>query len=70
MVEVEGVNTRVFRVEHLIAIAVQTNRPKDRDRVAQLLEQARVDKLALEDICRRHGLTMPDTAPRIVPPNS
>lgn len=37
------VMTRILRPEYLLAIALQTNRPKDRERVFQLLGQAKVD---------------------------
>lgn len=49
--------TRVVRVEHLLAISVQTGRAKDRARVEQLLEEADVDRAALASILERFGLT-------------
>jgi hypothetical protein len=58
-IDVQGEPARVFRVEHLIAIAVQTGRPKDRERVARLLGQAAINRSLLEDICRRHQLPIP-----------
>lgn len=48
--------TRVMRVEHLIAIALKTGRGKDKLRVQLLLEQATVDASKLEGIVQRHGL--------------
>lgn len=57
--EVEGVPTRILMVEHLIAIAVQTGRPKDRERVRILLKEGNPDRSALEDICKRHNLKPP-----------
>jgi len=48
--------TRVLRVEHLLAIMLQTDRPKDRTRITQILEEASVDEKALSDILERHGL--------------
>lgn len=48
---------RVLRAEHLIAIALQTGRPKDRVRVAMLRAQAQLDMAVLDDILKRHGLT-------------
>jgi hypothetical protein len=48
--------TRVLRVEHLMAICLQTGRAKDRERVRLLLDQARVDQGYLVDILRRHEL--------------
>ncbi|MCE5255777.1 MAG: hypothetical protein LLF89_02905 [Spirochaetaceae bacterium] len=52
----QNVPTRVFRAEHLIAIAVQTGRPKDRGRVAMLRAQAGLDEALLDDILKRYGL--------------
>lgn len=48
--------TRVLRPEHLIAIAVQTGRDKDRVRVQLLLDQATVDGRHLQSVLGRHGL--------------
>ena len=48
--------TRVLRVEHLIAIALQTERAKDYARIALLLEGAEVDPSRLRDILDRHDL--------------
>lgn len=50
------VMTRVIRVEYLLAIMLQTDRPKDRARMTQLLEEAKVDKNRLAKILERHGL--------------
>lgn len=49
--------TRVVRVEHLLSIMLQTDRPKDRARITHLLEQAKVDARRLSAILRKHGLT-------------
>lgn len=48
--------TRVMRVEHLIAIALKTDRAKDRARIALLVEEANVDSTRLQDILARHDL--------------
>jgi len=48
--------TRVLRAEHLVAIAVQTGRPKDRQRVQMLLGQAPLDHKFLRGVLARHGL--------------
>jgi hypothetical protein len=48
--------TRVLRAEHLAAIAVQTGREKDRDRVRLLLEQAQLDREYFAAILARHNL--------------
>lgn len=51
-----SVPTNVMRAEHLIAIALQTGRPKDRARVELLRSEAKLDLALLDDILRRHGL--------------
>jgi hypothetical protein len=48
--------TRVLRAEHLAAIAVQTGREKDRQRVRLLREQAPMDPEYLAGVLARHGL--------------
>lgn len=48
--------TRVLSVEHLVAIAVQTGREKDRQRVRLLRSQAKFDERRLGGILARHGL--------------
>jgi hypothetical protein len=48
--------TRVARVEHLLAIMLQTGRAKDVARMTQLLEEAKVDQTRLTQILDRHGL--------------
>jgi len=47
---------RVLRAEHLAAVAVQTGRLKDRERVRLLNEQTDMDLEYLLGILRRHGL--------------
>ena len=49
--------TRVLRLEHLLAIMLQTDRPKDRQRAALLAEHASFDNARLEAILGRHQLT-------------
>jgi hypothetical protein len=51
-----GVPTRVFQYEHLLAIMAETNRAKDRARIAQALESAEPDQAKLNDILKRHNL--------------
>jgi len=48
--------TRVLRIEHLLAIMLQTARPKDWARMTQVLEGAKVDINRLAKIAARHGL--------------
>ena len=52
----EGVAARVLRSEYLIAIALQTGRSKDRERVRILREQAKLDMDLLADVLKRHQL--------------
>jgi hypothetical protein len=52
----EQTPTHVVRAEHLIAIAVQTGREKDRQRVRLLMEHAVIDRVFLDAILVRHGL--------------
>ncbi|MGA7218608.1 MAG: hypothetical protein WBX38_09850 [Candidatus Sulfotelmatobacter sp.] len=54
---VEGVPTWVMSAEHLVAIALRTGRPKDRNRILQFVEQHAVNRRKLEDIIERNGLT-------------
>lgn len=52
----EDVPARVLRSEYLAAIALQTGRCKDRERVRILREQANIDMDLLADIVKRHEL--------------
>lgn len=52
----ETTPTRVLRLEHLLAICVQTGRAKDRERVRMLREQAKIDPAYLLEILRRYRL--------------
>jgi hypothetical protein len=52
----ENMPARVLRSEYLIAIALQTGRSKDRERVRILREQAKLDMNLLADILKRHQL--------------
>ena len=54
----EGTPTRVLRAEHLLAIALQTGRAKDRERVRLLREQASLDADYLATLLARHGLAL------------
>jgi hypothetical protein len=47
---------RVVRLEHLLAIMLQTGRAKDRERLASVLDQAVPDQACLNDILGRHDL--------------
>jgi hypothetical protein len=51
-----GVPVRVMRPEHLMAIMLQTGRPKDFARIARFLEAKAFDEKTLADIVSRHNL--------------
>ena len=55
-VKYEGESTRVPRAEHLIAIMLDTGRPKDRERIAMMLDEADIDTRLLEEVVERYGL--------------
>jgi hypothetical protein len=59
IVEYEGVPTKVFRAEHIVAIAASVGRHKDLARIEQFLQQADLDKTRLEQILHRHNLSLP-----------
>ncbi len=50
------VKARIVRPEHLLAIALQTNRSKDRERAIQLLDQAKLDSRSLVGLLKKFGL--------------
>lgn len=52
-----SVSIKVLSSEHLIAIMLQVYRPKDKERIIILLDQAKVDKRRLNAILKRHNLT-------------
>lgn len=54
----QGVPTKVFRAEHIIAIAAQVGRDKDRSRIAQMLEQAEIDREYLRGVLQRYDLKL------------
>ena len=58
-IEFEGVPAKVFRAEHIVAIAASVGRQKDKARIEQLLQQADLDKTKLENILQRHKLKLP-----------
>ena len=55
-VEYKGVKTKIVRSEHLLAIMLQTYRPKDRERMLLLLDEAQIDMPYLENVLEQHGL--------------
>jgi hypothetical protein len=58
-IEYQGVPTKVFSPEYIIAIAASVGRHKDFARIGQIMEQSRVDKNILEAILKRHRLSLP-----------
>lgn len=58
-IEFDGVPGRIFRAEHLIAIAASVGRTKDRARIEQMLEQADLDRALLDGILAHHHLSLP-----------
>ena len=54
--DIEGTRARVFTVEHLAAIALQTGRPKDKARLLQFIESGAMDAQRLDEIIVRHDL--------------
>ncbi|MFH1652460.1 MAG: hypothetical protein ABIE74_00225 [Pseudomonadota bacterium] len=54
----EDIKIRVMSLEHLIAIMLQTNRPKDRERIGKLLEEnIEFDLDELKRILNKYNLT-------------
>ena len=54
--EVEEERASVFSAEHLVAIALQTGRAKDKARILQFAEAGVLDQQRLNDILKRHRL--------------
>jgi hypothetical protein len=55
--DVEDTPVRVFTPEHMVAIALETGRAKDKARVLQFIEANAVDLDRLREILTRHGLS-------------
>ncbi len=58
-IDYEGVPAKVFRAEHIVAIAASVGRAKDKARIEQLLQQADLDQSRLESVLQRHKLKLP-----------
>jgi hypothetical protein len=58
-IDYEGVPAKVFRAEHIVAIAASVGRARDKARIEQLLQQADLDQSRLEGILQRHKLKLP-----------
>ncbi len=55
-VKVEEVRTRVFTVEHLAAIALQTGRPKDKGRLLQFIDSGTLSADRFQNILEWYSL--------------
>ena len=55
-VDVFGVQTSIFTLEYLMAICVETGRPRDRYKIGLFVEQTSFDKNKLEQILITHNL--------------
>jgi len=55
-VKYKKTKTRIFRAEYLIAIMIQTSRPKDKERMIKILDEAEIEKGYLTKILRKYGL--------------
>ena len=58
-IDYEGVPAKVFRAEHIVAIAASVGRAKDKARIEQLQQQADLDKTYLAEVLARHKLKLP-----------
>lgn len=52
----KNINTKVIKVEYLIAIMLQTYRPKDKERVLKALSEAEIDRELLAKILEKFNL--------------
>lgn len=50
------VKTKILCLEYLMAIMVETFRPKDKERIIKILGEAKVDTRKLEKILKKYGL--------------
>jgi hypothetical protein len=48
--------TRVLGLEYLVAVMFQTYRPKDRERLVKVFEEAKIDLKSLKRILKKYGL--------------
>jgi predicted nucleotidyltransferase len=58
-IDYESVSAKVFRAEHIVAIAASVGRQKDKARIEQLLRQADLDRTYLENVLQRYKLRLP-----------
>jgi len=50
------IKTKVLGLEYLIAVMLQTYRPKDRERLVKVFEEAKIDQPLLKKILKKYGL--------------
>lgn len=50
------IGTKVLGLEYLIAVMLQTYRPKDRERLVKVFEEAKIDLKLLKKILKKYGL--------------
>ncbi len=55
-VKYKRMKTKIVRAEHLLAIMLQTYRPKDRERILLILDEAPIDMPYMKNVLERHGL--------------
>jgi hypothetical protein len=55
-IKYKKVKTKVLKIEHLLAIMLQTDRPKDRTRIAHLMGEAKINMKDFLAILKRHNL--------------
>ncbi|MGB3478797.1 MAG: hypothetical protein WBB67_06525 [bacterium] len=55
-IDYEGIKTKLFSAEHLIAILIRAGRTKDIEKVEKILEQSTIDHNKLETILVKHKL--------------
>lgn len=53
----EGISFRVLSIEYLLAIMLDTDRPKDRERFQKLIGEVKLDLKKMKEILKRHSLT-------------
>ena len=58
-IDYQGVPAKVFRAEHIVAIAASVGRAKGKARIEQMLQQTNLDKTRLESILQRYDLKLP-----------
>jgi hypothetical protein len=50
------IKTRILGLEYLIAVMLQTYRPKDRERLVKVFEVAKIDLRLLKKVLKKYGL--------------